>query len=443
MDEQLDYYLDVLGQQPLLLKLYTQICFCYSVHDPSLHSKVIDTLTTGLERLSASFPWVAGQVVKEDGVFKIKPFERIPRLVVKDLRDDPSVPTMDDLRNANFPMSMLDENIIAPRNTLPDDQPTAPVFVCQANFITGGLLLTIVAQHNVMDMTGQSQIMDLLSKACHNEPFTSEEVSSGNLDRRNIFPLLDDSWQPGPELDRQIIKPPPASNDAPPPPPNCTWTYFTFSATSLSALKSLASKTLTSGYISTDDALSAFIWQSVLRARKPRLDPTALTTFARAVDPRRYLGIPSTYPGVIQNMAYNTYTLEELLSLPLGAIASSLRSTVDPKSSDLAYRTRAFATFISRHPNETVASVTASTDLSTDIMLSSWAKYDCYELDFSLGLGKPVEVRRPRFVPFESLMYLMPRSKEGEIALAACLREGDLERLRGDGEWMRYARYVG
>jgi hypothetical protein len=442
MDEPLDYYLDVLGQQPLLLKLYTQICFCYAVPDPFLHSKVIDTLITGLERLSASFPWVAGQVVKEDRVFRIKPFERIPRLVVKDLGDDPSIPTIDDFRNSNFPMSMLDENIIAPRNTLPDGQPTAPVFLVQANFITGGLLLTIVAQHNVMDMTGQSQIMDLLSKACHNEPFTSEEVSNGNLNRRNLFPLLDNSWQPGPELDRQIIKPPPESKDNTPP-PKCTWTYFAFSATSLSALKSFASKTLSSGYISTDDALSAFIWQSVLRARLPRLDPTASSTFARAVDPRRYLGIPSEYPGVVQNMAYNTCTLEELLSLPLGAIASSLRSTVDPKTSDLAYRTRALATFISRHANETVASVTASIDLSTDIMLSSWAKYDCYELDFNLGLGKPVAVRRPRFTPCESLMYLMPRSTEGDIALAACLREGDLERLRGDGEWMRYARYVG
>lgn len=350
---------------------------------------------------------------------------------------------MEALTKVNFPMSMLDEGNIAPRNTLPDDQSTAPIFLVQANFITGGLLLTLVAQHNVMDMTGQSQIMDLLSKACHSEPFTSEEVSTGNLDRRNLLPLLDDSWEPGPELDGQIINPPPASVSTPPPSPKSTWAYFTFSATSLSALKSLASQTLTSDYISTDDALSAFIWQSVLRARLPRLDPTASSTFARAVDPRRYLGIPSTYPGVIQNMAYNKLTLSKLLSSPLGTIASSLRSTVDLKTSDLAYRTRALATFITRHPGETVASVTASVDVSTDIMLSSWAKYDCYELDFNLGLGKPVEVRRPRFVPCESLMYLMPRSREGEIALAACLREEDLERLSGDGEWAKYARYVG
>jgi hypothetical protein len=41
---------------------------------------------------------------------------------------------------------MLDENIIAPRNTLPgpDEDPTSPVFLIQANFIRGGLLLTFV-----------------------------------------------------------------------------------------------------------------------------------------------------------------------------------------------------------------------------------------------------------------------------------------------------------
>lgn len=60
----LNDYLDVLGQQ-VLYKLYTQMCFCFSVADASLHSAIINTLTNGLERLSASFPWLAGQIVNE------------------------------------------------------------------------------------------------------------------------------------------------------------------------------------------------------------------------------------------------------------------------------------------------------------------------------------------------------------------------------------------
>ncbi|WP_105605767.1 hypothetical protein [Cronobacter sakazakii] len=80
-----------IGQQPFMVKIYTQISFCFPITDPSTHPAITATLKTGLQRLSQSFPWVAGQV-KDDGtgVFKIKPFEETPPLVVKDLRDDPS-----------------------------------------------------------------------------------------------------------------------------------------------------------------------------------------------------------------------------------------------------------------------------------------------------------------------------------------------------------------
>jgi hypothetical protein len=58
-------------------------------------------------------------------------------------------------------------------------------------------------------------------------------------------------------------------------------------------------------------------------------------------------------------------------------------------------------------------------------------------------LGSPVAVRRPGFVPVESLMYLMPRSREGSVAVAMCLREEDLQHLLRDEEWKRFARYIG
>lgn len=456
--EDLGDRLDVLGQQPGLFKLYTQLCLCYPVADASSYASIRNTLTAGLERLATSFPWVAGQVVTEHSeggrpdVFKITPFEKIPRLVVKDLRQESSAPTMDDFRHANFPFSMLHESVVAPINTLAagTDAP-APVFLIQANFIHGGLLLTFCTQHNTMDMTGHAQVMYLLSKACRNESFTSEELTTGNCDRRHLIPLLDESYQPGPELSRQIAKPPPAeisadNHPAPPAtPPKCIWTYFTFSSTSLAALKSLATKSLTAStsYVSTDDVLSSFIWQGITRARLPRLDPRDETTFARAVDPRRYLGIAATYTGLVQNMVYNTLALETLINEPLGSVASQMRAEVDPKTSNLGFKTRALVTWLHRSSDKSSVNVTATLHLSSDIMLSSWAKYDSYELDFNLGLGKPEAVRRPAFVPVESLFYLMPKRPDGEIAVAMCLREEDLERLKADEEFMKYSTYVG
>ncbi|CAG8905511.1 unnamed protein product [Penicillium egyptiacum] len=97
--------LNILGQTPGLYRLYTQIFSIYRVPDSSSHDGIIDTLTNGLGQLAKSSPWLTGQVVNEGagdgntGVFKITPLEKI-QLVVKDLRHEPSAPTMDGLRQA-------------------------------------------------------------------------------------------------------------------------------------------------------------------------------------------------------------------------------------------------------------------------------------------------------------------------------------------------------
>ena len=149
------------------------------------------------------------------------------------------------------------------------------------------------------------------------------------------------------------------------------------------------------------------------------------------------------YTGLVQNMTYHTYTLQELIEEPLGGVASQLRSALDPKTSSLGYNTRALATVLHRTSDKNIVDFTATLDLSADIMLSSWAKLDCYELDFNLGLGKPEAVRRPQFEPVESLVYLMPRTLDGEIAVAICLRDEDMERLRADEEFAKYGRHIG
>ncbi|KAF9532140.1 transferase family-domain-containing protein [Crepidotus variabilis] len=449
MKETNEYEMDLQGQQSSL-QIYTQLCLCYPIKILTAHTAIVDILNNGLERLSAGFPWLAGQVVNEGasahstGIFKIKSLERTPRLVVKDLRNDPAAPTMESLRQAKFPFKMLDESIVAPHRTLPDSSTSdSPVFLVQATFIIGGLLLTFVGQHATMDITGQGQIIRLFSTACRKEPFTPEELSIGNLPRRTIIPLLDDSYKPGLEVDHQIVKPPFPAPPSTEPLPTSTWAYFIFTHTSLAALKSLATETLTSGFISTDDALTAFIWQSILRARLPRLSPTIDVTLARAIDPRRYLNIPQTYPGVVQNMTYHTYPLRKLVDEPLGSIAAELRSVLDFKTSKIGFNTSALATLIDRTSNKTTINVTASLDLSKDIMLSSWAKVECRDLDFSLGLGKPECVRRPRFDPVESLLYLTPKAGDDEIAAGLCLRDEDMQRLKVDKEFVKYGTYIG
>ncbi|KAK1569851.1 trichothecene 3-O-acetyltransferase [Colletotrichum navitas] len=442
----MDEPLEILGQLPNL-NIYTQIAICFSVQDESSISRIISTLTVGLERLTAAFPWIAGQVVNEGasedstGVYKMKPYETTPPLVIKDLRDDDSPPTMDAMKKANFPLYMLDESIVAARPTLPidpalDGKPQ-PLLIVQATFIQGGLVLTFLGNHQAMDGVGQGQIIGLLSKACRNESFTDDEVAAGNLPRHNVVPLLD-NYQRGPEVDRMIVEPPKEPSSAP---AKCRWTLFDFPVSSLSALKSKAMEMIKSGYITTDDALTAFIWQSVTRARASRLYPDEEIKLARAVDVRGYLGVPQTFPGILQTMTCNLSSLKDLVNGPLGGVASDLRLEVNPEA--LSYSIRAFATVLARSPDKRGFSLAGKLRLDKDFMLSSWAKLDLYEQDFGLGLGKPESVRRPRFTPVESLAYLLPKSREGSIALAICLRDEDMNKLEEDEEWMKYAKYIG
>ncbi|KAJ6026907.1 hypothetical protein N7460_011724 [Penicillium canescens] len=306
---------------PGLYKLYAQICLIYSVPDTSSHDNIITTLTNGLDRLAEGFPWLTGQVFNDGawdgntGVFKITPLDKI-QLVVKDLQHDASAPTIDDLRQAKYPFTMLNENIIAPSTTinLPGAPPgiiteSALVFCVQANSVKGGLMLTLVAQHNVMDMTGQDFIVNMLSNACHNESFTSEEMATGNIDRSNIISLVDYAYEPGPELDHQLVKPPP--------PPG----------------------------------VSVMLPRNNLRLQK--------STWA-------YIEISAR--DMIQTIS------EE----PLGVVAAQLRTQLDPSTNDLAFNMRALATFLSRPSDKTKTSFTATVQIPSDFMISSWSRINCY-----------------------------------------------------------------
>lgn len=85
--EQLDYELDIFGQQPS--GLYTRIWLCFATRDASSPAAMNETLEDGLERVSHSFPWVAGQIINEgavqydSGVFKVHSPRSMPNFLRK------------------------------------------------------------------------------------------------------------------------------------------------------------------------------------------------------------------------------------------------------------------------------------------------------------------------------------------------------------------------
>ncbi|KAK5629005.1 hypothetical protein RRF57_004720 [Xylaria bambusicola] len=451
----LDVTLDVFGQR--LVPIFTQISFCFEISDGYPIEDISRILKQGSERLAKLFPWVAGQVVCEgateinSGVFKIKSLEAAPRVWVKDLRNNSSLPPWDVLRSSNFPMHALDENIVAPRKTIPDtSESIAEVFQLQATITEGGLVLSFLGQHQAMDGTGQAQVIHLFSKACKNEPFTPEELRIGNISTDNIVKVFGDSWTPGAELEYNIIKqepsqPGPGRVQGKIPMELGVWSYFNFSASSLKNLKAHTFQTLSPnlGYVTTDDALTALVWQSIARARLPRFNKTTEMLFSRAVDLRRYLDISETHPGFVQNMTYHNLSMEQAAHSPLSVIAADLRAVVEPKTSNLGYHGRSLATLISRTPDKSKISFLAGYDPSRDVMLSSWANQNSYQLDFGLGLGEPQAVRRPRFDSLPGLVYFTPKTRDGDLGVAICLSIDDTKALMMDREFLKYGIHIG
>ncbi|KAJ0423123.1 transferase family-domain-containing protein [Aspergillus carlsbadensis] len=418
---------------------------------PSAQTAAINTLKRGLDNLTRSFPWVAGQVVYEPpsethtGRFKITGLGDTPSLIVKDLSRDPSTPSMEELRQADFPFKFLDERAIAP---IPSYSGTMtgpkPVLILQANFIPGGLVLTVAGQHQSMDYPGMGQLLHLLSKACHGEAFTPEEITTANLPRYNLIPFLDDSYQPGPELYGRIIPPVdptvPLSGPATP----SSWVNLIFDSDSLGTLKHIAQQNISTdlGFISTDDALTAFVWKAIVRARLAHLDPSEEATMSRAVNIRHLFGIPEAHPGMVTMCVYDTATLRILAKEPLGTTASRLRSELDHKKTGLAYITRGAVTMLHRSTDKSILNYMGTLRTNIDLMFSSFSNVKAYALDFGLGLGPCEAVRLPLAPADPGIVYALPKRADGQVALAMCLQDVDIEALKRDREFFRYGRFI-
>lgn len=442
---ELNLVLDVFGQR--LCTVFTLMSYCFAMPGNVKSDHIVAVLEQGLQNLATNFPWLAGQVVCEGacegntGVYKIIALEPTPRLTVKDLRNDNSMPSMSELRTLCFPMTKLDQALLAPRGTIsgtPSDS-ICEVFQLQATFINGGVILTFLTQHQAIDGVAMDQVVRLFSKACRNDHFTQDELRIGNHAPENVVKVFGDDWKPGPELKYNIVKDDEPVQFALPEPG--VWSLYRLTSAQLQKLKDDTAAPLptSTARISTDDALTALIWQSVARLRRDRLGSTKELLLGRAKDLRQYLGIPLSHPGFVQSMTYHKFTAQQLIESPVGIVAGDLRAAIDPKK--LEYYGRSFATFISRTPDKNITSYGAGFG-PDDIQISSWAAQKSYSYDFGLGLGMPEAVRLPRFAFPPGLIYFMPKAPDGSIVVAVSLSEADTRRMKEDEILLKYASII-
>ncbi|KAF6825543.1 trichothecene 3-O-acetyltransferase [Colletotrichum musicola] len=442
-----DRYTDVLGQLPFL-KSYTHLLLLFPMADAAAEKHAVDALKRAASKLTLAFPWLAGRVVNDgrtdtnSGVFRIVPGEPPTSIIwIKHFHRDEH-PSFEDIVATKGPFDKLDGALLAPTCAFPETygEPQAPVVVFQANFVSGGLLLDFAAQHNMIDMTGMTQCLRLFAAAMRGEDVPPAALEQGNRDRRCLIPLFEAGR---PLLDHTHLQRPVRTGGKSLGSVSYNWKTLRFGPDKLASLKQQATEDLSRAreldpdahgtdvdYVSTNDALCAFMWQTISAARLRAGVPLAAPSkFSRAVDGRRALGISQEYMGHMVHTNMTRLALGAVAGRPLGLVAADLRrSLATGTSADVV---RSFATLVARTEDRSGISFGATFDPGLDVACSSWAHSDVYGQVFG-ALGCPELVRRPRFLPLRGTLYYLPARPDGTVDVLACLADNEFADITKD-----------
>jgi hypothetical protein len=471
---------DILGQLPLL-KSYTHILLCFSLPD-SHREPALASLQSATKRLIAAFPFLAGHVVhrgiapESSGSFTVEyDADNIPDHSILTVKDISSlVPAYSTFSAAQAPPSMLPGHIVAgPRPAFPksysDDEP-APVLEIQASLVQGGLLLDIAAQHNIVDATGIFYIANVLSRLMDDKdttPIPQADLVLRSCDRRALIPLLPETKPLPGDLDLDIYtgpRPPRIDQEIL---SEFKWYLLHFTAEAISSIHAEANSTpqdfiegITS--VSVNDALTAFTWQCLTRARcalypdfsaqstteiNGKMPAEATTQLTRAADLRRAMSLTPAYIGHMVRTSSTRLPIQTVTSSSLSYISSRLRSTLLRDTTPHAVKS--YATLLARTGDKSRILYAGSFNPLRDFSCSSVAHVAIPP--FGNVLGEVEFVRRPTSGVLPGGMYVGPAVGErggpgpgggGEgvngyrgIDAAVCWRVAEMDWLKQDVIW--------
>lgn len=358
------------------------------------------------------------------------------------------LPSYVELRAEHFPLAKLPTAQLSPVNVLP--QPPQPVMAAQANFIEGGLLLTIAVHHSVCDGSGVDTIMDnwanntaALGKGAS---FTQHDHPSN--DRSRLM-----TGNPGANLanyPEYILTPSPRGTstdvnthqmaEMPFQLPPMTAHIFYFSPESLAVLKHSAASH------STNDALMAFTWKHMTLARNPPSstkisssdeDKTSALLFAANIRDSTSPPLPVTYLGnasmavITERLLVSTLTSNSGLAQAAAAIRTSITALKTPDRVSLTIG------LLNSRPDPTDFKFAYNAFLGPDVSATSWAKFGIYERSWGV-LGKPESFRIPG-EGADGVIIVFPQLNEGGLEVMIGLENSSVKRLLANGEFAKAA----
>ncbi|KAF7175196.1 hypothetical protein CNMCM7691_006600 [Aspergillus felis] len=427
-------------------KGYVRYIFLFQLGNNYNIDKVSRALQIGYETLAQEIPEVACECIpdtyiQKKGVMRYRKIEGedAARIAVKDLRD--SFPlSFEQLKGKGFPVSYFDAETFWPGPIWPIPGGKVRTSLVRASFIRGGLILGWNLLHLSGDGTSWYIWTKIWADACRRAQ--GLEVESLDLPKE----IWGDRERNHPEW--TIL---PFTPTSPPPKmmsPNHRGQIFYFSKDSLKALKAEASpanatESHDQQWVSTNDALSALLWRTVMAAQIPletlEGDPTSV--FNIAIDGRLRTN-PKVHPKTLgcfmEYIAVSAPVRKILSTLKIADLAAMIRKAMLNANEEWTDDTIALEEQL-----EDVDRLVATAFLDVpgfNCLQSSWVNFDLYGLEWGPVLGDRIKaVRTPHVGVVNGLQVVLPRLPDGGMEVLVGVEGNCLDKLLKDPLFTKFA----
>ncbi|KAF4444327.1 BAHD acyltransferase DCR [Fusarium acutatum] len=428
-----------------------RLILCFAAIPGMDKRQIYEHLKKGLAHTATSIPWISGHIGPEEGQdLKLRKVQILDspggfKFPYKDLTD--VLPSYKELRERNFPLSEFTTAQVGPIDVIPQG-PNQPVFAAQANFVEGGLLLTVGVHHSACDASALDAILSTWS---HNTAVASGDSGSfstfdvpsndrsplmeGDLGNVNVAAFPEYVLMPTPHSKKGDLSS--MSGFQMPP---LTSHLFYFSPESLTKLKE------ETGAFSSHDALCAFIWQRMTLARMhsgvfsdpPGKDSISRFCFAVNVRSRMSPPLPPSYMGnasmgcVTEKISVASIISNNGLKEASATIRRSLNDFNSPR------RVASTIGLLKSRPDPTDFKLSFNGFLGPDVVESSWADLGVYGHEWGNAVGTLDAVRIPG-EGSDGTMMILPRLKDGGLDVVVGLSTTAMEKLLEDEEFASFA----
>lgn len=357
-----------------------------------------------------------------------------------------------ELRLADL-LSSVDVNPIVPsffdlgERTVNHDGHTRPLLSVQVTELIDGVFIGFTMNHSVADGTSLWHFISTLSEVFlqlkdgdQDKSFTPDESISDSsmnvkISRKPIYkPFFPEGY--GPILKLPYLEPEEfvARFD----PERLRERIFHFTPKAISTLKAKVNKECSihnNISISSFQALSAFLWRSITRARN--LQPEFETNCSLAINWRARVS-PTFSEDCFGNYlagAQGTCKVGELLGRDLGWAALLVHQSVKAKNEG---EIREFINNWAKAPFVAQTGTTSAHYKPNSVLIAGSARFDMYGPEF--GLGKAVAILAGYANKDDGKVTANPgREGGGSLDLEVCLKPHVMERLEFDEEFMSFA----